>query len=196
MVSLSSLCFLRKWTGNFFPCWGTKKPLKHHEMFIYEPTLLCSNEKCVCEGRWEEIPYGHRPERKCHHMGKNLNMSLIRVKVSRDNWYYLVRFLCMKGYRDWLPGSCSEWTIHMEQSVHLGTVLSLYWWPSMVTVTDYFLLLSPEGISILNKMSFLLEAKVWDVLLIDRVVLHLWISCLSWKGTLPATLAPYACNFS
>lgn len=65
----------------------------------------------------------------------------------------------------------------------------------MATLTDDFLL-SPSGISILRKMSFLLKAKVWYVLLIDRVVLHLWISCLSWKETLPATPATYASNFS
>lgn len=153
-------------------------------------------KKSLSEGRWEEIPYGHTPERECHHMWKDLNMSLIHGKVSRENWYYLARFLCMRGYRDWVPGSCSRWVIHMEQFVYLGTVSSLYWWPSMVTVTYDFLLRSPEGISILSKTNFLLEAKVWDVLLTDRVVLHLWISCLSWKETLPATLAPYACNFS
>lgn len=65
----------------------------------------------------------------------------------------------------------------------------------MVAVTDDFLL-SPSGTSILSKTSPLLKAKVWDVLLIDRAVLHLWISCLSWKETLPATPATYASNFS
>lgn len=65
----------------------------------------------------------------------------------------------------------------------------------MAIVTDYFLL-SPSGISILSKISSHLEAKVWDMLLIDRTVLHLWISCLSWKETLPATPATYASNFS
>lgn len=65
----------------------------------------------------------------------------------------------------------------------------------MVTVTDDFFL-SPSGISILSKASPLLKAKVWDVLLIDRAVLQLWISCLSWKETLPATPATYASNFS
>lgn len=42
-------------------------------------------------------------------------MSLIHEKVSRDIWYYLVRFRYMRSYRDWLSGS---WFLKQVDNPH------------------------------------------------------------------------------
>lgn len=112
-------------------------------------------------------------------------MYLVNVKVSRDNWYYLeIDLLVLQEVSSPHAAVC---TFRDCLTVVLVT---------MSAKSHRWLLLSPEGIPILSKMNFLPEADVWDMLLIDSVVLHLRVSCLWWKRTLPTALAPYACRFS
>lgn len=109
--------------GTLFRAEGLQSALRC--LYTSQDSYIQILEKSVCEGRQKKIQYGHRSERKCHHMWKYLHMSFFPVEVSRDNKYYIFKFLRRTGYRDSHPSSCSRWTIYMEQAVHRGTVSSL-----------------------------------------------------------------------